>query len=158
MVDTLLLDQEVVYDSRNSNDRLLLGLKGSLNEYELDLPRQRSQEARRQKAARGELVVAAPVGYIKTADQRLKKVPDLRVQESIQVTYRKLFELGSVRQTMLGFIGQGLDLPVSRHTAAGRKMAWKRAGYSAVLNLFRTPCASGVRRRGSTSGLMGLDP
>lgn len=60
MVDTLLMDQEVIYDSRNSNDRLLLGLKGSLNEYELDLLRQRSQEARRQKASRGELVVAAP--------------------------------------------------------------------------------------------------
>jgi len=53
MVDTLLMDQEVIYDSRNSNDRLLLGLKGSLNEYELDLLRQRSQEARRQKACAG---------------------------------------------------------------------------------------------------------
>ena len=49
MVDTLLLDQEVVYDSRNSNDRLLLGRKGSLNEYELDLLRERSQEARRER-------------------------------------------------------------------------------------------------------------
>src|SRR5215470_497329 len=81
MVDTLLMDQEVIYDSRNSNDRLLLGLKGSLNEYELDLLRQRSQEARRQKASRGELVVAAPIGYHKTADQRLEKDPDRRVQE-----------------------------------------------------------------------------
>ena len=112
--------QEVVYDSRNSNDRLLLGLKGSLNEYELDLLRQRSQEARRQKAARGELVVAAPVGYIKTADQRLEKDPDLRVQEAIQLTYRKFFELGTVRQTMLWMVDQGLDLPVTRHTWAGR--------------------------------------
>jgi DNA invertase Pin-like site-specific DNA recombinase len=51
MVDTLLMDQEVIYGPRNSNDRLLLGLKGSLNEYELDLLRQRSQEARRQKAS-----------------------------------------------------------------------------------------------------------
>ena len=115
MVDTLLLDQEVVYDSRNSNDRLLLGLKGSLNEYELDLLRQRSQEARRQKAARGELVVAAPVGYIKTADQRLEKD-----QEAIQLTYRKFFELGTVRQTMLWMVDQGLDLPVTRRTGAGR--------------------------------------
>lgn len=76
MVDTLLMDQEVIYDSRNGNDRLLLGLKGSLNEYELDLLRQRSQEARRQKASRGELVVAAPIGYLKTTDQRLEKDPD----------------------------------------------------------------------------------
>jgi len=62
LVDTLLIDQETVYDPRQGNDRLLLGLKGSLNEYELDLLRQRSLEARRQKAKRGELIVAAPAG------------------------------------------------------------------------------------------------
>ena len=107
MVDTLLLDQEVIYDSRNSNDRLLLGLKGSLNEYELDLLRQRSQEARRQKAARGELLIAAPVGYIKTADQRLEKDPDGRVQEAIHLIYKKFFELGTVRQPCCGLSTRG---------------------------------------------------
>src|SRR6478672_1675003 len=68
VVDTLLIDQEMVYTPRQSNDRLLLGLKGSLNEYELDLLRQRSLSARREKARRGVLIVAAPAGYIKTAD------------------------------------------------------------------------------------------
>src|SRR3984957_14203374 len=60
VVDTVLIDQEAVYAPRQSNDRLLLGLKGSLNEYELDLLRQRSVEARMEKAKRGELIVAAP--------------------------------------------------------------------------------------------------
>jgi DNA invertase Pin-like site-specific DNA recombinase len=64
-----------------------------LNEYELDLLRQRSQEARRQKALRGELVVAAPIGYIKTQDQRLEKDPDLRVQEAIRLVFRKFSSL-----------------------------------------------------------------
>ena len=63
VVDTVLIDQETVYAPRQGNDRLLLGLKGSLNEYELDLLRQRSLSARYEKARRGELVVAAPVGY-----------------------------------------------------------------------------------------------
>src|SRR6476469_774140 len=63
VVDTLLIDQETVYTPRQSNDRLLLGLRGSLNEYELDLLRQRSVEARREKARRGDLIVASPVGY-----------------------------------------------------------------------------------------------
>ena len=58
----IVFDQEAIYDPRQGNDRLLLGLKGSLNEYELDLLRQRSLEARRQKAKRGELIVAAPAG------------------------------------------------------------------------------------------------
>ncbi|HKH02011.1 MAG TPA: recombinase family protein [Bradyrhizobium sp.] len=67
VVDTLLIDQEAVYAPRQGNDRLLLGLKGSLNEYELDLLRQRSLSARYQKARRGELVVGAPVGFVRRA-------------------------------------------------------------------------------------------
>ena len=88
IVDTLLIDQETVYAPRQSNDRLLLGLKGSLNEYELDLLRQRSVEARYEKARRGELVVSAPIGYIKTEDQRLEKNPDHRVQEAVGLIFR----------------------------------------------------------------------
>src|SRR4029077_9735058 len=83
VVDTVLIDQETVYSPRQSNDRLLLGLKGSLNEYELDLLRQRSVEARMEKARRGELVPAAPAGYLKTEDQRLEKNPDRRVQQVV---------------------------------------------------------------------------
>lgn len=79
VVDTLLVDQEAIYAPRLGNDRLLLGLKGSLNMYELDLLRQRSLSARYEKARRGELVVAAPVGFIKVGD-RLEMDPDRRVQ------------------------------------------------------------------------------
>src|SRR5205807_5498158 len=100
LVDTLLIDQETVYDPRQGNDRLLLGLKGSLNEYELDLLRQRSLEARRQKAKRGELIVAAPAGYVKTEDQRLEKDPDRRVQEAVQLVLAKFMELGTARQVL----------------------------------------------------------
>src|SRR6187401_1460132 len=60
MVDTVLVDQEMVYSPRLSNDRLLLGLKGSLNEYELDLLRQRAVEGRNEKARRGEFLAAVP--------------------------------------------------------------------------------------------------
>ena len=67
VVDTVLIDQETVYTPRYGNDRLLLGLKGSLNEYELDLLRQRSLSARYEKARRGELVVSAPVGSSRRA-------------------------------------------------------------------------------------------
>ena len=89
VVDTVLIDQEIVYAPRQSNDRLLLGLKGSLNEYELDLLRQRSVEARREKARRGELLIVSPVGYRK-GEQRLEKDPDRRVQEAVQLVFHKL--------------------------------------------------------------------
>src|SRR5271167_4987644 len=98
IVDTVLIDQEMVYAPRQSNDRLLLGLKGSLNEYELDLLRQRSVEARREKAKRGELIVTAPAGYVK-GEGRLEKDPDRRVQERVLLVFSKFFELGSARQT-----------------------------------------------------------
>ena len=105
IVDTVLIDQETVYAPRQSNDRLLLGLKGSLNEYELDLLRQRSVEARHEKAKRGELLITAPVGYVKSEEQRLEKNPDRRVQEAISLVFRKFRELGTVRQTLLWFEG-----------------------------------------------------
>src|SRR5438046_6061754 len=86
VVDTVLIDQEMVYAPRQSNDRLLLGLKGSLNEYELDLLRQRSVEARREKARRGELLIVSPVGYRK-GQLRLEKDPDRRVQEAVRLVF-----------------------------------------------------------------------
>ena len=109
-----------VYAPRLSNDRLLLGLKGSLNEYELDLLRQRSVEARREKARRGDLIVSAPIGYIKSEDQRLEKDPDLRVQQAILLVFRKFAELGSVRQTLMWFMEHGLEVPT--HTPSGKTM------------------------------------
>ena len=87
VVDTVLIDQETIYAPRHGND-----LKGSLNEYELDLLRQRSLSARYEKARRGELVVSAPVGFVKAGD-RYEKDPDRRVQEAITLVFDKVLEL-----------------------------------------------------------------
>ncbi len=128
LVDTLLIDQEMVYAPRQSNDRFLLGLKGSLNEYELDLLRQRSVEVRYEKAKRGELYVSAPIGFLITGstragDQRLEKDPDARVREAIALVFRKCFELGSLRQTLLWFLEEGLQMPARN---AQGNLSWKR--------------------------------
>jgi DNA invertase Pin-like site-specific DNA recombinase len=85
VVDTVLIDQETIYAPRHGNDRLLLGLKGSLNEYELDLLRQRSLSARYEKARRGELVVSAPVGFVKAGD-RYEKDPDRPMSAGLSVS------------------------------------------------------------------------
>jgi DNA invertase Pin-like site-specific DNA recombinase len=149
VVDTVLVDQETVYAPRQSNDRLLLGLKGSLNEYELDLLRQRSVEARREKARRGELLIISPVGYRK-GEQRLEKDPDRRVQEAIQLVFHKLLELGSVRQTLLWFLEHGLELPV---TNAREQVHWKRPSYGMVRSMLTNPAYGGAYAYGKTEQL-----
>ena len=151
LVDTLLVDQEAVYDPRQANDRLLLGLKGSMSEYELDLLRQRSLDARRAKAKRGELVILAPVGFIKTDDQRLEKDPDLRVQRAIGLVFEKFFELGSARQTLMWFVEHGIDLPSRHRSGTGTwETSWKRPAYPMVIGILREPTYAGAYAYGRT--------
>ena len=146
VVDTLLIDQETVYAPRQGNDRLLLGLKGSLNEYELDLLRQRSLAARHEKARRGELVVGAPVGFIKVGD-RLEKDPDRRVQAAIRLAIDKVAELGSVRQALFWFLEHGLDLPTRVN---GGAVEWRRPRYSTIHELIANPAYGGAYAYGKT--------
>src|SRR6478736_1768643 len=146
VVDTLLIDQETVYAPRQGNDRLLLGLKGSLNEYELDLLRQRSLAARHAKARRGELIVAAPVGFVKV-DGRLEKDHDRRVQAAIRLAIDKVAELGSVRQALLWFLEHGLDLPTR---VSGGAVEWRRPRYSSIHELIANPAYGGAYAYGKT--------
>jgi DNA invertase Pin-like site-specific DNA recombinase len=147
VVDTLLVDQEAIYAPRQGNDRLLLGLKGSLNEYELDLLRQRSLAARHQKARRGELIVAAPIGYLKTDEQKLEKDPDRRVQQAITLIFSKFSELSTVRQTLLWFLEHGLDLPARRPNG---DIVWKRPCYATVYRILTNPAYGGTYAYGKT--------
>jgi DNA invertase Pin-like site-specific DNA recombinase len=147
IVDTVLIDQETVYAPRASNDRLLLGLKGSLNEYELDLLRQRSLEARRAMARRGELLVSAPVGFRKSEDRRFEKDPDRRVQEAIRLVFDQFERIGSVRQTLLWFHEHGLKLPAV--TPRG-EVCWKRPAYGTLYLMLTNPIYGGAYAYGKT--------
>ena len=149
VVDTVLIDQETVYAPRHGNDRLLLGLKGSLNEYELDLLRQRSLAARYEKARRGELVVSAPVGFVKTGD-RYEKDPDRRVQAAITLVFDKVLELGSARQALLWFLEHGLDLPAR---STGGATVWRRPSYSTIHRMIENPIYGGAYAYGKTAAV-----
>lgn len=147
VVDTVLIDQETVYAPRASNDRLLLGLKGSLNEYELDLLRARSLEARRAMAKRGELIVTAPVGFRKTEEHRLEKDPDRRIQEAIRLVFDQFERIGSVRQTLMWFHEHGLELPAV--TPRG-EVHWKRPIYSTIYQMLTNPAYGGAYAYGKS--------
>src|SRR6201995_934996 len=111
LVGTLLVDGDAIYDPRSPNDRLLLGMKGTMSEMELSVFRQRSVEAMRQKARRGELHLTVAVGFVKTDDGQVEKDPDRRVRDGISLVFRKFAELQSVRQVLLWFRQEEVLVP-----------------------------------------------
>src|SRR6476646_10220059 len=87
LVGTIIVDEDGIYDPRHPNDRLLLGMKGTMSELELSLFRQRSHEALRQKARRGALFLRVAAGYVKAGRDRIEKDPDQRVQDALRLVF-----------------------------------------------------------------------
>ena len=98
-------------------------------------------------ARRGELIVAAPAGFLKTEDHRLEKDPDRRVQEAVRLVFDKFVEVGAVRQTLLWFLEHGLQLPVSE---PGKDLTWKRPTYPIVYRILTHPAYGGAYAYGKT--------
>jgi DNA invertase Pin-like site-specific DNA recombinase len=92
MAGTLVIDHDGVYNPSLLNDRLLLGLKGTMSEFEISLLRQRAMEALKEKIRRGLVLTQVPVGYIRTEDEGMEKTPDRQIQEAIASIFRKFRE------------------------------------------------------------------
>jgi DNA invertase Pin-like site-specific DNA recombinase len=144
MVGAALVDFDGVYDPNLVNDRLLLGMKGTMSEFELNLLRQRSREAILQKARRGELQFLLPVGFCWNASRKIEKDPDQRVQQAIQLVFAKLEELGSVRQTLLWFRQQNVSIPVLPRDPGGPPIIWKLPVYRQIWAILTNPVYAGA--------------
>lgn len=144
LVGTLIVDEDGVYDPRLPNDRLLLGMKGTMSELELSLLRQRSHEAVKLKASRGELFTSVPVGYVRTERNRIEKDPDERVRAALDLVFRKFMELQSVRQVHLWLREERVDLPFVDYVDSVRVVRWRPPVYSTVLRVLRNPTYAGA--------------
>ena len=151
MTDTLIIDAEGVYDARQLNDRLLLGLKGTMSEFELGLLRQRARQAFEQKVQRGHALWELPVGYVRTEDHRIEKTPDREVQRALEGVFKKFLELGSARQTTLWYWDEELLLPQIVPGTAGREIVWRRPSAHRVNQILKNPCYAGAFAYGRTA-------
>lgn len=152
VAETLVIDHDGVYDPRLLNDRLLLGLKGTMSEFELGLLRQRAKEAFLAKVKRGVVMTRVPAGYVRTEDDRIEMHPDRRVQEALRGVFELFEQLGSARQVLLYHQKERLDLP-SEHEG---EPIWVKPTYSRVLAFLNNPTYAGTfvfgRRRDRKNG------
>jgi len=150
MVGAVVVDLDGIYDPTLTNDRLLLGVKGTISEFEVSLFRQRSMEAIRQKAARGELQISIAVGFCWAPSGKLEKDPDQRVQQAIELVLRKFKELGSVRQVLLWYRQENICLPAFPHETGERKMVWKLPSYATLHSILTKPIYAGAYAYGKS--------
>jgi len=142
ITDTLIADQDGVYHPSDFNDRLVLGLKGTMSEAELHLIRGRLTAGLRHKAAKGELRQGLPVGFDYDDDSNVIMCPDEAVIEAIATVFRRFDELLSARQVMLSLQEDGLLIPRRRNVSA--PVTWARPSYPAIHDFLTNPSYAGA--------------
>jgi DNA invertase Pin-like site-specific DNA recombinase len=144
LAGTLVIDPDGAYDPRLVNDRLLLGLKGTMSEYELSLMRQRGIAARDSKAKRGEYQFMLPPGYCWSETGKIETDPDQHVAETIRLVFAKFRELGSARQVFLWLRSAGIRMPVVLRNVDVCKLIWKAPAYHSVMQILHNPLYAGA--------------
>jgi len=158
LVGTVIVDEDGIYDPRHPNDRLLLGMKGTMSELELSLFRQRSQEALKQKARRGALFLGVAAGYLRIGRDRIEKDPDRRVQDALRLVFAKFSELQSVRQVHVWLRDEGIALPAASNSAAdGHSVVWRLPLYNTVYNILTNPVYAGAYAFGRTASKVSVE-
>jgi excisionase family DNA binding protein len=156
LTGTLIADADGVYSPGEFNDRLLLGLKGTMSEAELHLLRARLDGGLRNKAERGELRLSLPVGLDRDEDDRIVLCSDEQVRHAIERVFCLWRRLGSARQVVMELIAEGQQLP--RRTVGQRRIRWARASYGAVHDFLTNPAYAGAFVFGRKRQDKRLDP
>ena len=158
----LLADSDGVYDPTEYNDRLLLGLKGTMSEAELYLINQRMRAGRVNKARRGELVIALPVGYWRHPWGEAVLDPDEQVQSVVRLVFAKFAELGSVQGVVRFLVEHGIQLGVRARSGPDKgEIVWKRPARATITGMINSPIYAGVyvygRRLTDRTGVRAAD-
>jgi len=144
LVEARVIDLDGVYDPGRPNDRLLLGMKGSISEFELGVLRARMLDAARAKARRGELRISVPIGYLWHREIGLGFDPDMRIQEVIRLVFARFRQLGSARQVLLSLIAEQVHFP---RPSDGKKLVafeWTLIRYRNVISVLKNPFYAGA--------------
>jgi DNA invertase Pin-like site-specific DNA recombinase len=149
---TLLADQDGVYDPTNYNDRLLLGLKGTMSEAEIHLLRSRMYEGLLNKARRGEVYSHAPIGYVKSSNGELALDPDEQVQGVVRLIFEQFERQGTVCAVLRYLVRHKILIPVRPHRKQFRgQLQWHRPSRPTVQNMLHHPIYAGYYRFGHRS-------
>jgi DNA invertase Pin-like site-specific DNA recombinase len=149
---TLLADQDGVYDPHDPNDRLVLGLKGTMSEFELCTMRNRLERGRLHKATRGELFYKVPCGYFKLPSGGVTLDPDEQVCTVVQLVFSKFDELGSVYGVHRYLIRNGIRLGMRAHDRTRRgQLEWRRPSLATLTHMFHNPMYAGAYAYGRRS-------
>jgi len=157
LVGTIIVDEDGTYDPRHPNDRLLLGMKGTMSELELSLFRQRSQEALKQKARRGALILGVAAGYVRVGRDRIEKNPDQRVQNALNLVFAKFAEFQSARQVHIWLRDEGIELPVKSRNGEAHGIFWRLPAYNIVHNILTNPIYAGAYAFGRTTSRVSIE-
>src|SRR5262245_47097966 len=150
MVEARVIDADGVYDPGRPNDRLLLGMKGSISEFELSVLQARMESAKRSKASRGALRISVPVGYVWHRETGLGLDPDLRLQEVIRSVFVRFRSLGSARQVLLSMTADGVHFPRPSDQGRLTSFEWAPVRYRNVICLLKNPFYAGVYAYGKS--------
>jgi DNA invertase Pin-like site-specific DNA recombinase len=149
---TLLADQDGVYDPTNYNDRLLLGLKGTMSEAEIHLLRSRMYEGLLNKARRGEVYSHAPIGYVKSTEGRLVLDPDEQAQSVIRLIFEQFERQGTVCALLRYLVRSEILIPVRPHQKQYRgQLQWRRPNRVTLQTMLHHPIYAGYYRFGHRS-------
>jgi DNA invertase Pin-like site-specific DNA recombinase len=142
---TLLADADGIYDPAQYNDRLLLGLKGTMSEAELHLLKQRMYQGKLNKARRGELAVAVPLGYVRRPSGEVTLDPDEQVHHVVRLVFRKFEELGSLNALLRYLVAHEIQLGIRvREGPAKGELEWRRPNRMTLQNLLKNPIYAGA--------------